>query len=166
MRDKKFARALRSKIGFKESWAEFAARQLAAWFGSLWFLIVHMIFYLGWIMLNAEMFSLRTPYDPFPFNVLMIVVPFISIFLSNIILISQNQQTRMTEIRQRIDFEINVRAEHEITKILEMLEVIHAKLGLDTDDHELSRMKERIDITQIKSEIERTIEEEEQNDRS
>jgi len=50
--------------------------------------------------------------------------------LAIIVLISQNQQGKMEDARQRIDFEVNVRAENEITKILIMLDELHAKLGI------------------------------------
>jgi uncharacterized membrane protein len=58
-----------------------------------------------------------------------------------------------------MDFEINVRAESEITKILHMIEEIHKELGIDKADRELEHMKEMIDIAEIKEDIEQVIEE-------
>lgn len=59
-----------------------------------------------------------------------------------------------------IDFEINVRAEHEITKILHMLDELYTELGIAKIDKELDHMKEKIDIAEIQEEVEHVIEEE------
>ena len=54
----------------------------------------------------------------------------------------------MDKIRQQVDFEVNVRAEHEITKVLNMLHEVHQKLGLNSDtDTELEEMKENYGCT-------------------
>jgi uncharacterized membrane protein len=66
----------------------------------------------------------------------------------------------MADIRQRIDFEVNVRAETEITKILKMLDAFNGRLGIIKADEELEKMKEKIDIAEIKGDIERGIEKE------
>jgi uncharacterized membrane protein len=86
-------------------------------------------------------------------------VQLFSIVLSIIILISQNQEKRIDEVRQQMDFEINVRAEQEITKILQMIERVHTELGIVKVDEELEQMKETIDISEIKEDVEKEIEE-------
>jgi len=58
-----------------------------------------------------------------------------------------------------MDFEINVRAEQEITKILRMIEEIHTKLGIARVDRELEQMKETINISEVKEDVELGIEE-------
>jgi len=82
--------------------------------------------------------------------------------LAIVVLINQNQQGRMADVRQRIEFEVNVRAENEITKILIMLDELHARFGISKvkTDEELEKMKEKIDITEIKEQVERGIEKE------
>ena len=54
---------------------------------------------------------------------------------------------------------VNVRAENEITKILIMLDELHAKLGISktTADKELEKMEEEIDIAEIQEDIEQGI---------
>lgn len=47
----------------------------------------------------------------------------------------------MENIRQQVEFEVNIHAEKEITKVLEMLHDIHKKLGIqNTEDTELENM--------------------------
>jgi uncharacterized membrane protein len=68
----------------------------------------------------------------------------------------------IVDIRQRIDFEVNVRAEHEITRILTMLDELHVELGMIKADKELDKMKEKIDIAEIKEDIEHGIKKEDE----
>ncbi|HYE72753.1 MAG TPA: DUF1003 domain-containing protein, partial [Blastocatellia bacterium] len=69
-------------------------------------------------------------------------------------LISQNRASKLDDMREEVDFEVNVRAEEEITRILNMLDEIHDHLGLSgSDDAELDRMKKKTDIMEIKERI-------------
>ena len=66
---------------------------------------------------------------------------------------------RINEVRQQMDFEINVRAEQEITKILHMIEEVHTELGITKIDRELEQMKKMINISEVKEDVEQVIEE-------
>jgi uncharacterized membrane protein len=77
-----------------------------------------------------------------------------AIFLSIIVLISQNKQSKIADIRQQIDFEINVRSEEEITKILEVIDELRKAQGIKKHDPELEKMKEKIDLQKIQKEAE------------
>lgn len=145
---------LKSYVDFERQFAHVMARFLTTSLGSLWFLNANIGFIGIWIIVNLGWIPGVEPFDPYPFALLMIAV-FSAMFLPIVVLINQNQQGRMIDIRQRIDFEINVRAEHEITKILKMLDELHLKLGMVKVDKELESMKERIDIIEIKEDIDR-----------
>ena len=57
-----------------------------------------------------------------------------AIFLSTFILISQNQETRISERRNNLDLQINLLTEQENTKMLQILERIAEKVGAVIDD--------------------------------
>src|ERR1035437_8113050 len=152
-------KSLESYTEFEEKWADALAKFLTKSFGTLRFLNLTLIFFLLWIIVNLGLVPSITPFDLYPFNWLVTLVQLFSIVLSIIILISQNQETRINEVRQQMDFEINVRAEHEITKILHMLEEIHTELGIAKVDKKLEQMKETINISEIKEAVEQVIEE-------
>lgn len=115
--------------------------------GSITFLISCMVLMAVWILWN--LFS-PAPFDKFPFPILQMVVSLFAIILSVTVLINQNRQGRMDKIRQQVDFEVNVRAESEITMMLNMLHEIHQKMGLKTEeDKELEEMKETTDVKLI-----------------
>ena len=151
---------MKSRLGFKKTWADVITRYLTTLFGGLWFLNISAIFIFGWIIVNRGLLPGIMPFDPYPFDSLMMTIQLFTVFLSIIVLISQNRQGRIAEVRQHIDFEINVRAEHEITKILHMLDELRVELGIMKVDKELEQMKEKIDIAEIKEEVEYAIERE------
>lgn len=129
--------------------------------GSIKFLFFCMTLFTVWICWNLNLLGPLKVFDPFPFPILEMTVSLFAIILSVSVLINQNRQGKIEKIRQQVDFEVNVRAEEEITKVLTMLHEIHQKLGLNSAaDKELEEMKEATDI----KEIHRTIDVQETND--
>jgi len=147
---------LKSYVGFERGWPSVMARFLTKFFGSVWFLNANIIFIFGWIVWNSGWIGL-TPFDPYPFYLLLMMSAFSAMLLAIIVLINQNEQGKMADVRQRIDFEVNVRAENEITKILTMLDTFNGQLGIIKTDEELDKMKEKMDIAEIKENIEQGI---------
>lgn len=153
-------KSLLSKIIFEKKRQDLVANYLTSYFGSIWFLYALLTFVLGWIIINGDFLEGVKSIDPYPFIFLVMTIQMFEVFLSIIILISQNRQGKMSEVRQQIDFEINVRAESEITKILHMVEELHARLGISKVDVELEQMKTKIDIEEIKEKVELIMEDE------
>jgi uncharacterized membrane protein len=119
---------------------------LATQFGTTWFLFLNALIFSLWLTWNTGMLGLPI-FDPFPHNFLTTTVSLEAIFLSIIVLMSQNRQGTRADIRQKMDFEIDVRAEEEITKILIMLEAMHKHFGISCgSDAELEAMKRKIDF--------------------
>jgi uncharacterized membrane protein len=115
-------------------------------FGSIAFLFVCAAFVIFWICCNLNFIPYVKPFDPFPFPELEMVVSIFAIILSVSVLISQKRQARLEKIHQQVEFEINVTAEKEITKVLEMLHSIQKKLGIEQSDQELEKMMARTDL--------------------
>ena len=94
------------------------------------------------------------PFDPFPFNFLTMVVSLEAIFLSVVVLISQNKSSIIDDIREEIDFRVNVEAEKEITKVLHMLDGIQHHLKIKNGrDKELRDMKRALNIERIAEQV-------------
>jgi uncharacterized membrane protein len=140
---------LKSSLEFTKTRADNATILLIEIFGTVKFLVCCILFFIVWICWNIH-FSPLKPFDPFPFPILQMTVSVFAIILSVSVLINQNRQGKIEKIRQQVDFEVNVRAEEEITKVLTMLHEIHQKMGLNSEsDKELEEMKEATDIKQI-----------------
>jgi len=145
---------LKSKLNFDEKLSDKIAEILTKYLGSMWFLGLNFLFFLIWIVWNLDLIPFFEPFDPFPFGLLTMIVSLVAIFLSVVVLITQNRQGEISDTRQQIDFEINVRGEKEVTKILTMLEDIQKKLGIFKFDEELKEMKLETDIEEIKEKLE------------
>lgn len=148
---------LRSELDFEKNWLDKVAKNLTSRLGSVWFLTAMLLFVSCWVAINTNTLPGVNAFDPYPFELLVIMAALFVVFMPIVVLISQNRQEKIAEIRQHIDLEINVRAEHEITKILHMLHDLHTELGMDKEDVELERMKTRTNITEIKEKVEKGI---------
>lgn len=146
-----------ANLHFERTWTDAFADFLTLQFGTVAFLILNAIFFIVWFAANVGAFN-NTPFDPFPFNLLTMTVSLEAIFLSIIVLISQNKQSKIADIRQQIDFEINVRSEEEITKILEVIDDLRKAAGISKKDPELELMKKQVDLELIKKEAEKLFE--------
>ncbi len=141
---------LKSSLDFTKTKTDHIAVFIIQVLGNMKFLVGCIIFFIIWISWNLNFLRPLKPFDPFPFPELEMVVSLFAIVLSVSVLINQNRQGRIEKIKQQIEFEVNVRAEEEITKILNMVHEIHMKMGLENKhDHELEIMKERTDLKQI-----------------
>jgi uncharacterized membrane protein len=90
--------------------------------GRLWFISAHAIWFGGWIFLNAGLIPGIHAFDPYPYQFLTFVVSLEAIFLSLFILMSQNRGNKQADARSHLDLQINLLAEQESTKMLEMLQ--------------------------------------------
>lgn len=85
-----------------------------AWFsGSMAFLMINGLWFIIWIALNTLPLGI-TPFDPFPFGLLTMIVSLEAIFLSCFVLVSQNRQAEKDRVRADIEYEVNIKAEMEI----------------------------------------------------
>lgn len=106
---------------------------IATFCGSLAFVYLHALWFGLWLAANL-MPHRRWHFDPFPFNVLTMVVSLQSIFLSTFNLISQHRQGQTADRRNHLDLQVNMLAEQENTQMLRMLERIEERLGIEEDD--------------------------------
>jgi len=99
-----------------------------AWFsGSMHFLIINGLWFIVWIVWNIALPEDRQ-FDPFPFGLLTMIVSLEAIFLSCFVLISQNRQAAKDKIRNDIEYDINVKAELEVTHLHEKIDHIHEQM--------------------------------------
>ncbi|MDO8518010.1 MAG: DUF1003 domain-containing protein [bacterium] len=154
-----FGTQLKSYVGFERKLAATISKFLTTSLGSMWFLNISITFISIWTIVNLGWIPMVEPFDPYPFVLLMMLISFCAVLLAIVVLININQQGRMSDVRQRIEFEVNVRAEQEITKMLTMLEELRVRVGMVKADTELDSMKKEIDIAEIKEDVEHGIEE-------
>ena len=121
-------RAARAECTFSQR----AAQRIANFCGSMTFVWIHVAWFVGWVAFNT--LPGFTHLDPFPYTFLTLLVSLEAIFLSTFILISQNYDMRVAERRNQLDLQINLLAEQENTKALQILERIAKKVGANVND--------------------------------
>jgi uncharacterized membrane protein len=77
----------------------------------------------GWIAVNLGSLDFIPPFDPFPFPLLSVVLSGEAVLLTAFVLIRQNRMSRQADQRSHLDLQINLLAEKEATKIIQMLEL-------------------------------------------
>ena len=93
----------------------------AAFSGTFAFLMLHAVWFSVWIGLNvAAARGIINPswaFDEYPFGLLTMVVSLEAIFLSCMVLISQDRQAAKERIRSDVEYAANIRAGLEVTQL-------------------------------------------------
>jgi uncharacterized membrane protein len=101
---------------------------IAAFSGSIPFLLLHVVLFAVWIGWNTAL----TPFDPYPFGLLTMAVSLEAIVLSVLVLLSQSRQSAKDRIRSDIEYDVNLKAELEVAhlheKVDEMMATTAARL--------------------------------------
>jgi uncharacterized membrane protein len=138
------------------STAEHVADKVRALAGNTPFIILHILWFGGWILVNSGIISGISPFDPFPFNFLTLMVSLEAIFLTLLVLMSQNQMTKEADKRANLDLQINMLDEQETTMILRMVQKISTHLGLEDEmDNSIKEMSEDTDINNVSKTIDK-----------
>jgi uncharacterized membrane protein len=103
---------------------------VAAFSGSTTFVLIHLVIYGAWILINLRLVPFIPAFDPYPFMLLSMVVSLEAIFLSTFVLMKQNRMSKRADSRAHLDLQINLLAEKEMTMVLQMLQHIGAKVGV------------------------------------
>jgi len=99
-----------------------------AWFsGSMLFLLLNGLWFIIWIIINTFPVGLAR-FDPYPFGLLTMIVSLEAIFLSCFVLISQNRQAEKDRIRGNIEYDVNIKAELEITHLHEKVDRLYEQM--------------------------------------
>ena len=152
-RRRQFFKSFEAKALKSRSLLTQVADDLTETFGSTGFLFLNALFFLVWILINLEVIPGLPAFDPFPFGLLTMAVSLEAIFLSIFVLVSQNRSSYVNSIREEVHLRVNLIAEEEITKVLEILAEIRKEMGIKKTDKELEDMLHRIDTNYIERSI-------------
>jgi uncharacterized membrane protein len=137
----------------KKSTAEVIADRVTAFAGSMVSVAIHGTAFGGWILWNC--LPGLPKFDPYPFVMLAMTASVEAIFLSTFVLISQNRQAQISEKSAQLDLQVNLLAEHEVTRLITLTERIAHKVGVDIDQHDLDDLKKDVSPVRVLDEIER-----------
>jgi uncharacterized membrane protein len=116
--------------------ARSTAEQVSDWIactaGSGPVLALHVVWFGGWVTVNAGAIPGIAPFDPFPFPFLAMTVSLEAIFLALFVLASQNRLARQADKRSHLNLQIDLLAEREMTAVLQLLQDIARHLEVHT----------------------------------
>ena len=152
-------RAIKAQHAENRTLTEILASRLTDFASSTIFLVIHIIWFTVWIVWNSGGFGLR-PFDPFPFGLLTLVVSLEAIFLSIFLLLGQRRESGIAELREEITLQVTLRVEEEVTKSLQLIAGLYARLGHTIgEDPELQAMMIPLDAASIEAELDKQIKE-------
>lgn len=97
------------------------ADKVASFGGSWTFILVFFFFIVVWICVNIWFLSM-SPFDPYPFILLNLILSCLAAIQTPIIMMSQNRQEQKDRIRAEHDYKINLKAELEIKLLSEKID--------------------------------------------
>jgi uncharacterized membrane protein len=117
------------------------------------FLLLHIAWFALWVGWNTGVMGL-TPFDPFPFGLLTMIVSLEAIFLSIFVLMAQKREAAVAELREEMSLQVVLRLEEEVTKNLQLVAGLYTRLGHKVaEDPELHDMLQPLDLDAIEREL-------------
>jgi uncharacterized membrane protein len=119
---------------------------IANFVGSIPFVAIHVAWFGIWVGLNAGIWK----FDPYPFALLCMLVSLEGVLLSTFVLIKQNRMSERADHRSHLDLQINLLAEKEVTKVLQLQRLICRRLGIEEveADREIAELS---DVTAVEN---------------
>ena len=138
---------------------ERAGDGIAGFAGSMPFVLVHGLLVLAWILVNTGRVRWIRPFDPFPFSFFGMMVAFEAVVLSSFILMRQNRMAKRAERRDHLNLQVDLLAEKEVTKLLQMVRAICGHMGLKylVEDKELSELSQHTSVESLTQRLEDTL---------
>lgn len=114
------SRNVNEEVDDQRTWIQRWADAVAAWSGSIPFLLIHCVIFAVWIAWNTT--PALHAFDPYPFGLLTMSVSLEAIVLSVLLLLSQNRQSAKDRVRSDIEYQVNLKAELEVAHLHEKMD--------------------------------------------
>ncbi|NGM19304.1 DUF1003 domain-containing protein [Roseomonas stagni] len=101
------------------------ADSVAATVGSWRFIVIQSGLLAAWILANA--LAGGHAWDPYPFILLNLMLSFQAAYTAPIIMMSQNRQSDLDRDRALADYQVNLRAEADITLLHEKIDLLRER---------------------------------------
>ena len=145
--------AVKARHAARRTWMERAADRLTHAASSPGFLLVHLVWFVLWIVANSGVGGFP-PFDPFPYGLLTLALSMEAIVLTIFVLMSQGREAAVAELREEITLQVNLRIEAEVTKTLQLVNGLYARLGFPLgQEPELREMLRPLDAAEIEQQL-------------
>jgi uncharacterized membrane protein len=122
-------------------------------------LLAHFVWFLVWTLVNLDLVPGVRAFDPFPFPLLTMMVSLEAIFLSLFVLSSQNRLATQADKRAHLDLQIDLLAEREMTAVLQLLQDIAARLGVEhaKGSPRIEELAKETDVQELTSKLDQEL---------
>lgn len=143
----------------KRSRVERATDAIAAFAGSLVFVLIHVVVFAFWITVNVETVGHIPHFDPRPFSLLATVVALEAILLASFILMRQSRLGRRADERDHLMLQLLLLMEKEITAVLGIDRHIATRIGLSAEANatDVQQLSSQTSIDDVTNAIERDL---------
>jgi len=151
-------RSIKAKADAKRTLSDKVADWMTMRFGSMTFLLFNTVLFVSWLLINTNHVAWIPVFDPFPFSLLTTIVSLEAIMLAIFVLVSQNRNMKVDDLREEVHLQINLIAEKEITKVMKMVVLLLKKEEIDlSEDPELKKLLKPISEAEIEKILEKEI---------
>lgn len=155
-KSRKVIKSFKAKADKKRSITERFADWMTSTFGTVHFLLINLVIFIVWLAINNGWLPGVRIFDPFPHGLLTTIVSLEAIILAVFVLISQNRQSKVDELREEIGYQIAIISEKEITKALSLLRKMAEKQKIDiSKDEVLAEMLQPVNTDNIEKALEK-----------
>jgi uncharacterized membrane protein len=109
-----------------------------------------------WLIVNTDLFGIIGPFDPYPFSLLSGILSLEAVLLTSFVLIRQNQMDMRADRRNHLGLQINLLAEKESTKILQILDRLSRHFQLQQiEDPETAELRKETTVGDLARQVRR-----------
>ena len=139
---------MQEQLEQKRSLIDRIADVIANFSGSMGFVLVHVVWFIGWFLWNTGVLPGVKKFDPYPFILLAMIVSVEGVLLSTFVLMKQNRMQRKSDARDHVNLQIDLLAEKEVTKSLRLLRAICRRLEISEADMD-PELEEMMNTTSV-----------------
>lgn len=116
----------------KMTFGDRLADRIASFGGSWTFIMIFIALLLGWVALNTFVLTrIGTPFDPYPFIFLNLVLSMVAALQAPVIMMSQNRSAAKDRAAAEHDYEVNLKAELEILGLHQKVDTLREQQWLE-----------------------------------
>jgi uncharacterized membrane protein len=143
----------------RRSSADKLSDAVAGFVGSVSFVAIHLAWFGTWVAINTGLLAWVPVFDPYPYVFLCMIVSLEGVLLSTFVLIKQNRMSLRADQRAHLDLQVNLLAEKEVTKLIQMIERVSRQLGIEDEvvDSEAHELGEITAVGRLAEEVEKKL---------
>lgn len=147
-------RERRSRVEAEAGAQAHLAEAVTRFAGSMPFAYLHAVVVIAWVSVNLGLIPGVPAFDK-TFVILATAASVEGIFLTTFVLISQNRAAEAADRRAELDLQINLLAEHEVTRLLKLTDAIARHLGVEAiGEEELAEIERDVAPEAVLNELE------------